>query len=197
MSTWLYLLCGLIAVLGRILGQALGARKDLANRSRQYRLERLVDAWRSIELAARGPRQECLEGALRDIQLFGAPAHVESAARVVRALEDGSDPAPQLVGLLEALRGELRLEMRLSRQVIPLAVTHGGSPATAARGHRARISLVRGRHRGGAPQPARLSASRSSPCNGTRAASKALPASANAAVRLATKTDGTGGRTSQ
>lgn len=150
MSTWLYLLCGLIAFLGRLLGQALGARKDFANRNRQYRLERLVDAWRSIELAASGPGQEALEGALRDIQLFGTPSQVESAARVVHALDDGSDAAPMLVGLLETLRSELRLEMRLSRQVTPLAVTHRSAPATTARRQRARISMVRGRPRASA-----------------------------------------------
>jgi hypothetical protein len=127
MSTWLYVVCGLIAILGRILGQALGARKDLANRNRQYRLERLVDAWRSIELAASDTDQQSnLEGALGDIQLFGTSSQVDRAARVARALDGGSDPVPMLVDLLEALRGELRREMRLSRQVTPLALALGG-----------------------------------------------------------------------
>jgi hypothetical protein len=146
MSTWLYLLCGLIAVLGRFLGQAFGARRDLANRNRQYRLERLVDAWRNIEIAGSGARHDAnLEGALRDIQLFGTASQVESAARVVRALEDGSDPEPLLVGLLEDLRGDLRLEMRLSCRVTPLAMKQGGAPASTERLRRDRLSLVRAR----------------------------------------------------
>jgi hypothetical protein len=150
MSTWLYVLCGVIAILGRILGQALGARKELANRNRQYRLERLVDAWRNIELAASDTDQQPhLEGALRDIQLLGTSSQVDRAARVVRALEGGSDPVPLLVDLLEALRSELRREMRLSGQVTPLALALGGAPAkpapaaaALARRHRSRVSLV-------------------------------------------------------
>jgi hypothetical protein len=144
MSTWLYVLCGLIAILGRILGQALGARKELANRNRQYRLERLVDAWRSVELAASDTDPESrLEGALRDIQLLGTSSQVDRAARVVHAMDGGADPVPLLVDLLEVLRTDLRREMRLGGRVAPLAVA-------PARHHRARVSLLRAQRRGAA-----------------------------------------------
>ena len=122
-NAWLYVLCGVIAILGRILGQALGAKKELANRNRQYRLERLVDAWRSIEVAASGTEQRLdLAGALRDIQLLGTSSLVDRAARAVHALDSGVDPTCLLVDLLEALRGDLRREMRLGGQVTPLAL---------------------------------------------------------------------------
>jgi hypothetical protein len=122
-NAWLYVLCGVIAILGRILGQALGAKKELANRNRQYRLERLVDAWRSIEVAASGTEQRLdLAGALRDIQLLGTSSQVDRAARAVYALDSGVDPTRLLIELLEALRGDLRREMRLRGQLTPLAL---------------------------------------------------------------------------
>lgn len=125
MNPSIYVICMLLAVLGRILGQSLGARKERANRCRQYRLERLAAAWRSINHELSSPTQEsrrCLEVALREVELFGAPAHVNSAARAVRALDDtGADRAEILGGLLEVLRAELRREMDLSGHVPPLA----------------------------------------------------------------------------
>jgi hypothetical protein len=137
MNAWLYLICVLVAVLGRIVGQSLGAKKELANRRRQYRLERLADAWRSIQLAASAVTEASrrgLHGALRDVQLFGTPSQVNEAARVVQALDAGDDVALVLVDLLEALRAELRREMHLSGEVIPLA-SLVGEPAPKARSH--------------------------------------------------------------
>lgn len=124
MNAWLYLMCVLVAVLGRFVGQSLAARKELANRNRLYRLERLAEAWRVIQIAASGRTEATrrdLEGALREVELLGTPSQVLSAARVVRALDATIDGALGVADLLEALRAELRQEMRLSDRVPPLA----------------------------------------------------------------------------
>ena len=152
MSPWLYVLLGLLAVLGRILGQALGARKELANRSRQYRVERLAEAWRTIQLASRdvtSASKRDLEGALRDVELLGTPAQAASATKVVLALDTAAQQAPLLAELLEALRGDLRREMRLGGRVAPLAVrddaarSEAREPARIVR-QRPRLALVHG-----------------------------------------------------
>ena len=115
MNPALYILCMLLAVLGRLLGQFLGARKERANHYRQYRLERLATAWQSLSRELSSPTRASpgsIEVALRDVELFGAPRLVDRAARAARALDDTSpDRARILDGLLDALRIELRREM--------------------------------------------------------------------------------------
>jgi hypothetical protein len=155
MSGWLYVICVLISVLGRVLGHSLGARKELANRNRQYRLERLADAWRSIQLAASDTTagaRHVLERALVDVQLFGTPGQVTVATRAVLALDTPSDRAPMLLELLEALRGDVRREMRLRAQVTPLATIDNASvsdaqPLPLMTPRRPRLLLIHGRPR--------------------------------------------------
>jgi hypothetical protein len=133
-SGWLYVVCGLIAVLGRILGHTLSAWNEAANRKRQYRIERLADAWRSIQIAANDTTtgaKRILESALADVQLFGTLAQVTAATRVELALEIASERTPALLELLEGLRGDLRREMRLGRHVTPLVTIEHASRSDA------------------------------------------------------------------
>jgi hypothetical protein len=73
----------------------LGARKDLANQNRRYRLERLADAWRSIGDACADGIVEVLEALCAEVRqemrmkgrvppLAPAPARAKVRAVVVR-----------------------------------------------------------------------------------------------------------------
>jgi hypothetical protein len=113
-----YLLRGVLAVLGTIVGRLLGARGDIDNKRREFRVHALVDAWRNIERAVNHSGLEetrGLEQALADVQLFGTPSQAEHAARVVRSMNAGEAEEAPLDDLLEALRLDLRKEMRLGR----------------------------------------------------------------------------------
>jgi hypothetical protein len=132
MNGWLYILCGLIAVLGRVVGLVIGARRELANRTRQFRLERLAGAWRSIQVAATDPgggTRLALDTALMEVQLFGTPLQVEAATRTGRAVAAGAELAPVLAELLEALRRELRREMRLGHETSSPSLRFDGTSA--------------------------------------------------------------------
>jgi hypothetical protein len=117
-----YLLRGVLAVLGTILGRVLGARGDIDNKRRDFRVHVLVDAWRNIERAVNRTGSEearGLEQAIADIQLFGTPSQAEHAARVARTMNEGAAKTTCLDELLEALRLDLRKEMRLGRAESP------------------------------------------------------------------------------
>jgi hypothetical protein len=146
MGAWLYMICALLAVLGRIFGQFLVARRDLDNKNRQLRTDLLVDAWRSIELAANRTDQEAMRGlerALGAIQLLGTPSQVERASRVAYAMAAGSHNPPVFVDLLEVLRGDLRREMRLSALATPLGPLLEDLPSESQ--SRAIVSLAKAR----------------------------------------------------
>jgi hypothetical protein len=149
MGACLYMICAaVLAVLGRIFGQFLAARKELDNRNRQLRMDLLVDAWRSIELAANRTDQEAMSGlerALGDIQLLGTPSQVERASRVAYAMAGGSHNPSVLVDLLEVLRGDLRREMRLSALATPLGFLLEG--LTSGSQSQVVVSLAKARHR--------------------------------------------------
>jgi hypothetical protein len=116
MSAFLYLLQGVLAVFGRLAGHILGARRDLDGKRRELRVQFLVDAWRNVERAANRPgRREtrALEHALADIQLFGTASEADQAARVARSMNGSGNDPTALDDLLEALRVDLRAEMRL------------------------------------------------------------------------------------
>jgi hypothetical protein len=115
MGALIYLLRGVLAVLGRIVGQVLGARGDIDNKRRELRVHALVDAWRNLERAVNHPgpdEMRAMEQSLADIQLFGTPVQAEHAARVARSMNEG-DADASVDELLEALRVDLRKEMRL------------------------------------------------------------------------------------
>ena len=136
MSAILYLLRGVLAVLGRLFGQALNGRRELDNKRRELRVQFLVDAWRSIERAAnRAGREEArgLEQALADLQLFGTPAQADQAARVARSMGDRGRESTALDDLLETLRLDLREEMRLGRTSARLVYLRDGYAFTSAR----------------------------------------------------------------
>jgi hypothetical protein len=116
-GTIMYLFCGLLAVLGRFLGQRLGARWSADNSRRELRVGVLIDAWRRLERAASDPGPEEMRGfvqALADLQLLGTPAQADLAARVARSMRELGGKAPPVDDLLEALRIEVRGEMRLA-----------------------------------------------------------------------------------
>jgi hypothetical protein len=118
MGALVYLLRGVLGLIGGIVSRMLGARRENDNRRREMRVSALIDAWRAIERAAvrLGPDElRGLEHALAEVQLFGTPSQVEQAAEVARAMSDRDDEAARLENLLEALRGDLREEMRLGR----------------------------------------------------------------------------------
>ncbi len=117
-----YLFCGVLAVLGRILGQMLGARWSVSAHLREVRLTVLMDAWRRIERASVDPRADdvrALEHALSDVQLVGTPAEVALAAKAARSLNRRPGAVPSLDELLHALRVDVRAEMRLRPAAIP------------------------------------------------------------------------------
>jgi hypothetical protein len=159
MGALIYLLRGVLAVLGRIAGQVLGARGDIDNKRRELRVHALVDAWRNIERAVNRPgpdEMRGLEQALADLQLFGTPSQAEQAARVARAMNEGDEQTTSIDGLLEALRADLRKEMRLGRAESPLvrlrqaavqsAPPPSGRRVTERRAGRVRVlQTVRGR----------------------------------------------------
>src|SRR6185312_15343785 len=106
---------GVLAVLGRLLGQLVGVRWDLDHKRREVRVQFLVEAWRRIERAANRAGQagaeeaRGLEQALADLQLFGTPAQADQAARVARSIGT-TGGASAIDELLEDLRVELRDE---------------------------------------------------------------------------------------
>jgi hypothetical protein len=121
MGALLYLFFGLLAFLGRIVGQMLGARWNLRDSRRELRTSTLVDAWRRLARATSRPSAD-FQRALADIQLVGTSAQVELAARAARSLNELAGEAPSVQELLEALRVEVRAEMSLGRPRTPLAL---------------------------------------------------------------------------
>jgi hypothetical protein len=129
-----YLLRGVLAVLGTIVGRLLGARGDIDNKRRELRLHVPVDAWRNVERAVNRPGAEAtlsLEHALADIQLFGTPSQAEHAARVARSMNDGEAKTASLHELLEALRLDLRKDMRLGRTESRLVSLRAGTQSAS------------------------------------------------------------------
>jgi hypothetical protein len=116
MNTLLYVLRGVLAVLGRLFGQLWGNRTELDNRRRELRVQHLLGAWRQMARAGRrGDDPGDLEQALADVQLFGTPAQADQAARVARTLNDDPAETSALDDLLETLRVDLRDELRLGK----------------------------------------------------------------------------------
>jgi hypothetical protein len=118
MSTLMVLLRGLLAIVGRLFGQTLNGRRDVDNKRRELRIQFLVEAWRNLERAARRARLDEtreLEQALADIQLFGTPDQADQAGRVARSMSEARTETATLDELLEALRADLREELRLGR----------------------------------------------------------------------------------
>jgi hypothetical protein len=142
MGALIYLLRGVLTVLGRIAGQLLGARGDVDNKRRELRVQVLVGAWRAIERAMSHPDPEetgDLDLALADIQLFGTPLQAEHAARVARSMNEGNAETTCVDELLEGLRVDLRKEMRLGPAASRLVRLRGSgavqcaAPASARR----------------------------------------------------------------
>jgi len=102
MSALGWVLRGVVVVIGKLLGQRLGARRELAGRRRDLRLDAMIAAWRGL-VSYRGAE---LDRTLADIQLFGTAEQAERAVRAARALECGAHDA--LYELLESLRADLR-----------------------------------------------------------------------------------------
>jgi hypothetical protein len=125
MGALLYLFLGLLAVLGRIVGQMLSVRWALSNSRRELRSSTLVDAWQRLARMTSGPDAD-FQRALADIQLVGTPAQAELAASAVRSSNELASEAPSVQELLEALRVEVREEMGLGRARSPLAVALTG-----------------------------------------------------------------------
>jgi hypothetical protein len=110
------MLRGILAVIARVFGQMAGARRDLERKRYELRVDGLIEAWRSLERAARrGGDMQALQNALADVQLFGSPEQVSRASAVAAALtRDIADEA--LLGvLLEELRFDLREELGIAR----------------------------------------------------------------------------------
>jgi hypothetical protein len=135
MSIFWYLLRGVCAALGGILGRLLGVRSEGDSRRRDLRVQVLVDAWRKVERAAMrvdAAELRGLEEALADVQLFGTPSQVEQAANVARSMNEGTRGTAGLDGFLQALRDDLRAELRLARIETPLVSLRRGKPISLA-----------------------------------------------------------------
>jgi hypothetical protein len=134
MSAVIYLLRGLFAFLGRLVGQTLGARRELDHKRRDVCLQALIEAWRSLEratVAGIADDAPALDRALADIQLFGTPTQAAHAAQVAYSL-DGGTGTPAVDDLLEALRHDIREEMRLGRAMGPLVRVRGAASRPCA-----------------------------------------------------------------
>jgi hypothetical protein len=132
MGALMYLLLGLLAVLGRIVGQMLGVRWNLRSSRRELRTSALVDAWQRLARGTSRPSADVLR-ALADVQLVGTPAQVELAASAMRSLNEPAGEAPWVDELLEALRVEVRADLGLGRARTPLAFSPMGVHRERAR----------------------------------------------------------------
>jgi hypothetical protein len=121
------LLHTLFAVVGRLFGQTVSGRRYVDNKRRELRVQFLVDAWRNLARAghrAALDERVALGQALADVQLFGTPAQADQAAEVARSLNE-TGHASLLDELLEALRADLREELRLGRTATPFEHLNG------------------------------------------------------------------------
>jgi len=117
-NAWLYVMGAVLAVLGRVAAHFVGARRETSWKRDQTRIDVLVDAWRGLERAARGPsrgRERGLAQALADIQLFGTAVQAQQAADVAMSIDEDSVDRDSLTMLLDSLREDLRAEMHLDR----------------------------------------------------------------------------------
>jgi hypothetical protein len=156
-----YLLRGVLALLGTIVGRLLGTRGDIDNKRRELRVHVLVDAWLNVERAIDRPSAEAMRGlehALADIQLFGTPSQAEHAARVARSMNEGEAEAACLDELLEAIRLDLRTEMRLGRAESRLVCLRADVQSASPPSERRRVERPTGRVRTFRPLRQRVAA---------------------------------------
>lgn len=109
------LLTACVAVAGWYAAHRLSARRDLANKRRELRVQYLIEAYRRLEFAGNRPLSRELaidfERAVADVQLFGTPTQVQLAQEF--ALGFAAEHTHPLDPLLNALRQELRKELKL------------------------------------------------------------------------------------
>jgi hypothetical protein len=115
---WLPLIGVVVAVVGWGIVHWLQSRRDQTAEKRKIRIQFMIEAYRKLESSAcRGPNQkqysEQLYSAIADIQLLGSPEQVDIAKRVAQDLGDQSGRTKEINVLLNALRSELRRELRL------------------------------------------------------------------------------------
>ena len=122
------------AVVGGFVAHFLTARRDRLNKTREKKIDYLIEAYRRLEKCAqrKWPKKEKdaqaefsatmekLESALADIQLFGSPEQVRLAQEFAREFaEKGSSDLDEL---LKDLRRDLRQELNLPE--VPLGILH-------------------------------------------------------------------------
>ena len=106
----------LVAVVGWVAAHRFAAARDRANKRRDVILERLVDAYLSLEGSANRPKERAdhrvVERAVAEIQLWGSARQAELARSFGETVAETGDA--RLTDLLEELRKQLRCELGLS-----------------------------------------------------------------------------------
>jgi hypothetical protein len=102
------------------LGHYFSARRDVTNERRRQRIAFLLDAYRRLEAAAnrtvRTPADDrAFESAIADIQLLGTKDQIEATFEFFRQYT--SSEGASVLGILQALRADLRTELLLSGDV--------------------------------------------------------------------------------
>lgn len=113
-----------VAIAGWFLVHHLSSNRERAAKRRDVRIQYLIEAWRRLENAVDrkdNPKYAVdLEAAISDIQLFGSRAEVELAQEFAEVLAE--DKSASVDELLEALRNDLRKELRL--EIVPRGIKH-------------------------------------------------------------------------
>lgn len=113
-----------VAVLGWFAAHWFSVSRDRANKRREMRLARLIDAYRALERSAHRPftgsTADAVSDAFADVQLLGSQEQVALAQKLMEefAANRGVDWQP----LLLSIRDEIRTELRLSR--LPASLKH-------------------------------------------------------------------------
>ena len=116
------LISSLIVITGWFIAHRFASRRDHENKKRELRLEYLINAYRSLGMAAaRSPNSEyfkSLESGFHDVQLFGNQEQLRFLEEIFEshAKSGGADLEP----LLNSLRKELRELLGLSEAEMSL-----------------------------------------------------------------------------
>jgi hypothetical protein len=118
------------AIIGGFVVHLFSARRDHANKRREYRVGYLIEAYRRLEACSHGigpDNRIKLESAVADIQLLGTPNQVDLVQKFAR--DFAAQSGVSLDVLLQDLRADLRAELRLEpvpKGLVYLRITGDG-----------------------------------------------------------------------
>ena len=113
MEFYKILIPALIAVIGWIASHQFTAWRDRENKRREFRLNFLIDTFRSLSKASHHPRlyeiAEEVERAVSDIQYLGTNKQIEAAQKFATKMYE--DQSADLDPILNELQKEIRKEL--------------------------------------------------------------------------------------